>query len=80
MATDYLAAQKRFRLFKSALTRATNTKDPHKVIAACDAFFAHYERADSEPFPDDWHRWERARDDARYTLQRQTDPWKGIGR
>ncbi len=70
MATDYRAAQKTFVRFKSALTRAQNTKDPHKVLAACRLFFDHYNRAESEPFPDDWHRWERAQDDAKFTLQR----------
>ncbi len=69
---DYAAAQKRFVRFKSALTRAQNTKDPHKILAACAEFFDYYERAESEPFPDDWHRWERAKDDATFALQRES--------
>jgi len=67
--------QQRYRRFKSALTRAINGKDPNKVIAACDAFFSHYERSDTEPFPDDWSRWQRARDDARYAIAREKGAW-----
>ncbi len=77
MAIDYAAAQKRFVQFKSALTKAQNTKDPQKVLAACEAFFDYYNRAESEPFPDDWHRWERAQDDAKFALQR-AQPWRGL--
>ncbi len=77
MPIDYAAAQKRFVRFKSQLTRAQNTKDPHKVLVACEAFFGYYDRAESDPFPDDWHRWERARDDAKFALQR-AQPWRGL--
>lgn len=75
MAIDYAAAQKRFVRFKSQLTRAQGTKDLNKILAACDAFFAYYERSDSEPFPDDWHRWERARDDVHFAQARQKGGW-----
>lgn len=61
--------QQRYRNFKSALTRALNSKDNGKILAACDAFFAYYERSDTEPFPDDWHRWNIARDDARWAMR-----------
>ena len=70
MSIDYVTAQKRFRAFKSALTRAINSKDPHKVIRETERFFAYYVRSDTEPAPDDWARWARAADDAQYAIQR----------
>ncbi len=71
MAIDYPSAQKTYRRFKSLLTRAKNTGDSVKILIACEAFFAYYDRPDSPPFPDDWHRWNIARDDARMDLQRK---------
>lgn len=65
----------KYRGFKSALTRALNAKNWLKVIAVADAFKAYYERPDAEPYPDDWSRWQRAREDALFQLQRQSASW-----
>jgi len=69
-------AQAKYRKFKTLLTRALNTakarrraEDWRKVQAECAAFFAYYESS-AEPMPDYWHRWQIARDDAHYELER----------
>ena len=62
--------QAAFRSFKSKLTRRVNRKDWHSVIALWHEFKAFYDNND-QPWPDDWRRWERAAEDARYTLQRE---------
>lgn len=67
MIKDTPADRIAYRNFKSALTRAVNAKNWVKVIAVADAFDAYY--AGTSP-PDDWSRWERARDDARFALAR----------
>ena len=48
---------------KSALTRAKRTQDPARIIAACDAAFEVFER---DGYPDTWHTWNIAREDARF--------------
>ena len=60
-----------FRSFKTALTRAINAKDWQAVIAEADRFEAYYSRPESPPFPDDHHRWKRAKEDAEYALKRE---------
>ncbi len=74
MAIDYAAAQRRFVQFKKSLTKAQNTKSPANILNACEAFFAYYNQPDAEPMPDDWHRWQRAQDDALFAQQR-AQPW-----
>jgi hypothetical protein len=64
MPIDYALEQKRFVRFKRALTRAQNTKSPRLVLATCEAFFAYYNQP-GKVFPDAWHRWQRAQEDAR---------------
>lgn len=46
---------------KSALTRAVNSGDPNKVLAACRKAVAEW---NENYWPDDWSRWQRALDDA----------------
>ena len=65
--TTYLT-QQQYRAYKTRLTRAIRSGDPQKVInTVTDTFEAwdmeHY------AYPDDWHRWERARDDAEHALR-----------
>lgn len=60
--------QKEYRRAKTALTRAINSKDPVKVIATCRDT---RKRWATSAWPDDWHRWARAYDDALYQLQRE---------
>lgn len=67
--------QARFVAFKSQLTRAVNSGKYCAIIDACNAFDQYYGRADTEPFPDDWSRWQRARDDAEYARARANGAW-----
>jgi hypothetical protein len=71
VSLDYVAEQHVFRRFKGALTRAINSKDPTKVIAAVAAFDAYYQQP-GKVYPDAWHRWQCARDDAEYAIRRGT--------
>jgi hypothetical protein len=63
LGADRVACQRRFSKFKAQLTRAVNSGDPDKIIAACNAFDDYYSDPQHEPYPDDWSRWQRARDD-----------------
>jgi len=55
--------QKQFRAQKSALTRAINSKDPEKVIAAARKAVGEWEGW-KYGWPDNWHNWNIALDDA----------------
>lgn len=73
MTTNYLT-RKQFSQAKSRLTRATNVAEKsntvaawRKVIAVVDETYAEWD-AGHYAWPDDWHRWERARDDARLVI------------
>jgi hypothetical protein len=68
--TNYITA-KQFRAAKSRLTRAINSGDPAKVVAEVTATFAEWNDGDYA-YPDDWHRWERARLDAEMALRRSS--------
>lgn len=46
---------------KAALTRASKTRDPEKVAAACIAAMNAWDEIGA--WPDDWSRWQRALDD-----------------
>lgn len=63
--------RKIYRGFKTQLTRALNKRDWRKVIEVADAFNCYYSDPAHPPFPDDWSRWQRAKDDAQYQLKRQ---------
>ncbi len=64
----YTLDQKEFRNLKSRLTRAKNSGDPAKILVECNRAFAIFEE---KGFPDAWHRWNIALDDARHALRRQ---------
>lgn len=49
------------RRLKSQLTRARNSKDPRKVLAAVESALTAW---DGKAWPDDWHRWNIALGDA----------------
>lgn len=71
---DYAAMNGVVRKHKAALTRAKNSGDPRKVIAACDAAFAAFD----EPgmiWPDNWHLWNIARQDAEFAPARENGGW-----
>lgn len=70
---DYAAMKKELPKLRAALTRAKNSKDNDKVIAACDAAFA---RFDVIGYPDQHFDWQRARDDAE-NYKRMKRPFGG---
>lgn len=67
MATNYLT-QKQFSQAKARLTRAINSGDNARVIAVVDEQYAEWD-AGNFAYPDDWHRWERARSDAEFRIR-----------
>jgi len=75
MSIDYALAQRLFRKHKAALTRAKNTRSPQAVIKAVEAAYAEWD-ANDIPYPDSWHDWERARDDAQLAIAYGT-PFRG---
>lgn len=72
--------QQVYQQFKRALAKALNAKDWPAVIAEADRFTAYYDDPANPPYPDDWHRWERARDDAQLAIQRQESGLEPITR
>lgn len=65
---DYVHMNKVVRKHKAALTRARNSGDMRKVIAACDAAFDAFDAPDML-WPDNWHMWNIARQDAVFALR-----------
>ena len=61
--------QGQYRLQKAQLTKAQNAKDWPKVIALADTFEKHWEQR-GIGVPDDWARWQRAKEDAQLELRR----------
>lgn len=53
--------QQRYVRLKWALDKAVATKDYDKIITECNRAFQIFE---DMGYPDDWTRWERAKDDA----------------
>jgi len=66
---DYDAMKREYPKLKSALARAKNSKDHDKVVATVRAAFARFEIIG---YPDAWHSWQNALDDALY--------YKALGR
>lgn len=75
MPIDYAAVKKAWTRFKAALTRAKNSKDPDKVIAAIDAADAWFTEH-KFPHPDAWPHWESLRDSALMS-KRYGYPYRG---
>jgi len=63
----YTLTQREYTNIKSALTKAINTKRPQNIIAECDRALAIFE---DRGYPDDWSRWERAKEDASFQLRK----------
>jgi hypothetical protein len=59
--SDYTLTQAEFKRLKTKLTRAINSKDNAKIIKTCDEALAIFDEKGS---PDDWSRWQRAKEDA----------------
>jgi len=64
---DYTLTKSDLSRLKSKLTRAKNSKDPEKVLAACEEAFAIFEE---KGYPDNWHTWNIAREDAQFLKDR----------
>lgn len=62
MTINYERAQKRWRGQKAALTRAINSGDYAKVVATTRKTVAEWN--EDGAWPDDWHRWNIALEDA----------------
>lgn len=65
--TNYLTAGQ-YRGAKSRLTRAQRSGNHQRVIDVVEETFAEWDAGDFA-YPDDWHRWERARYDAEMALR-----------
>lgn len=68
MDYDRVAAQKKYRSFKSRLTRLKNRKDYKGIIDLWNEFKAYYNNS-NEPWPDAWSNWQRAADDAAFAIR-----------
>lgn len=67
---SYTLTQKEFASLKSRLTRAENKKreDPEKLLSEATRALAVFEE---KGFPDAWHRWQRAKEDAEYLIRQR---------
>ena len=73
MPSDYQLTPQEYKGLKSKLTRAINSGNQDKIIQTVEAALARFEQVG---FPDDWSRWERAKQDAEFAKQRQ-GAWGG---
>jgi hypothetical protein len=62
MAIDYDRMRRVRRGQKTALTRAVNSGQPERVMAACRKAVNEWNEIGA--WPDDWSNWQRALDDA----------------
>ena len=58
--------QAEYRKLKSALTRAINSKDQQRIVRTATAALARFEEVVA---PDDWSRWQRAKEDAELQIR-----------
>lgn len=63
---SYTLTQNEYKSLKSRLTRAINSQNQQNIIAECNRALAIFEQ---KGYPDDWSRWERAKDDASFQLR-----------
>lgn len=66
MAHDYAALNAMVRKHKAALTRAKK-KGPEAVLAAVEAAYADFDKG---LWPDNWHLWKIAEEDAKMEICR----------
>ena len=59
--SDYTLTKRELTALKAKLTRAARSGDPTKVLQACKDAFRVF---DTKGYPDCWHRWRRAAEDA----------------
>ena len=75
MTTDRYITNQDYRRQKTALTRAVNSGDPLKVLAAVEKTLDEWA---GKAWPDAWHRWRNALDDAFLSFAR-TDAFRADG-
>lgn len=68
MATTNYLTRAQYSAAKSRLTRALRSGSRQKVLDVVEETFAEWDAGDFA-YPDDWHRWERARNDAEYLMR-----------
>lgn len=72
--SSYTLTQKEHTALKGRLMKVVNAGDPEKIIAEAEHAIKLFEE---KGWPDDWSRWERAKEDAE--LQRQmATPRRGL--
>jgi len=75
---SYTLTQAEFSALKTKLTRAINSKDPQRICRTADAALAIFEE---KGYPDAWHRWQVAKQDAEWAIRRQpTERCSAMGR
>lgn len=60
--------QAEFASLKTKLTRAINSGDQQRICRTVDAALTIFEE---KGYPDAWHRWQIAKQDAEWAIQRQ---------
>jgi hypothetical protein len=65
MTTTKYLTKSQYSGAKARLTRVVNSGDHQKVIETVEAQYRAWDEGDFA-YPDDWHRWERARSDAEH--------------
>lgn len=73
MTIDYARAQRESPRLKGALTRAKNSGDPLKVLAAVEKAYDAFDEWGA--WPDGWAHWRVALLDAQWTYRRDVDEW-----
>lgn len=68
-------SQKNYVKQKRALTKAEGTKDPREILKAAEQGIESFKQFGE---PDDWSRWERAKEDAEQAIKRGTGNKQGI--
>jgi len=63
--SDYTLTKRELTALKAKLTRAKGS--PRRVVSICNEAFSLFEE---KGFPDKWHMFERAREDAILEIQR----------
>lgn len=69
---SYTLTQSEYSRLKAKLTRAINSKDYPRIIRTVDEAMAIF--AD-KGYPDNWHRWQRAKEDAEIAQRFSGSKW-----
>jgi CRISPR/Cas system-associated endoribonuclease Cas2 len=64
--SDWTLTQAEYRQMKSRLTKVRNKKDPVAIERECDKTLVRFSEVG---YPDDWRRWESAKEDAQLQIR-----------